>query len=205
MTLIELMIGVAILAFLMMSGAPAFSDWIRNTQIRTTAESILNGLQLARTEAARYNTTARFQLTTSLDKQCKLSSTGRNWVVNLDAAVSPEGNCDAAISDTQAPSIRQRANLLASTSPISVEASDGYAGVGFNGLGQRTDADSPATAQVIIKVTMPGQCISPDGTGGSVRCLSVVIRPGGQAQLCDPGVPNDAGASNKLATACPST
>ena len=52
-SLIELIVGMAILGILMGLGIPAFSDWMRNARVRTTAESALNGLQLARAEAVR--------------------------------------------------------------------------------------------------------------------------------------------------------
>jgi len=52
-TLIELMVGIAILATLLAMGIPAFTGWIQDTQVRTAAESILNGLQTARAEAVR--------------------------------------------------------------------------------------------------------------------------------------------------------
>ena len=59
-SLIELIVGMAILGILMSLGIPAFSDWMRNARVRTTAESALNGLQLARAEAVRRNTTVGF-------------------------------------------------------------------------------------------------------------------------------------------------
>lgn len=54
-TLIELLIAVAVLGVLISIAVPSFSIWIANTKIRTTAEAILNGMQLARAEAVRRN------------------------------------------------------------------------------------------------------------------------------------------------------
>ncbi|MBI2509431.1 MAG: prepilin-type N-terminal cleavage/methylation domain-containing protein, partial [Betaproteobacteria bacterium] len=54
-TLIELMVGIAIVGILIMIALPNFTIWIQNTQIRAGAEGILSGLQLARTEAVRRN------------------------------------------------------------------------------------------------------------------------------------------------------
>lgn len=50
------MIGLVVLGILLMVGLPSYSAWIQNTQIRTAAESILNGMQLTRVEAVRSNT-----------------------------------------------------------------------------------------------------------------------------------------------------
>ena len=96
MTLIELMIGIVLLAILLALGAPTFFRWTQNSQIRNAAEAIQNGLTLARAEAVRRNTTVRFQLVTTTTAACALSPTGTNWVVSLD---SPAGACDAAPSD----------------------------------------------------------------------------------------------------------
>ena len=44
MTMIELMVGIAIVALLLALTAPSFSSWIQSTQIRTAAETLQNGL-----------------------------------------------------------------------------------------------------------------------------------------------------------------
>ena len=54
-TLVELMIGIAIVGLSLVMAAPSFSSWIQSTQIRTAAEAVQNGLQLARGEAVRRN------------------------------------------------------------------------------------------------------------------------------------------------------
>ncbi|MDR2000811.1 MAG: GspH/FimT family pseudopilin [Zoogloeaceae bacterium] len=61
-TLIELVITITVLAIALMIGLPSFQDWIRNAQIRTAAESIKNGLQMARLEAIKSNTPVIFSL-----------------------------------------------------------------------------------------------------------------------------------------------
>lgn len=61
-TLIELMIVIVILAVLATLGIPSFMEMIQNTQVRTAAESILDGLQVARSEAVRRNAHTQFVL-----------------------------------------------------------------------------------------------------------------------------------------------
>ena len=61
-TLIELLIGLVVLSLLLGLGVPAFRTWIQNTQIRTAADALLNGLQVARAEAIRHNRLVQFQL-----------------------------------------------------------------------------------------------------------------------------------------------
>jgi type IV fimbrial biogenesis protein FimT len=62
MSLIEVMISVVVLACLLALGVPSFALWMQNTQIRTGADAILNGLQLARAEAIRRNSQVQFAL-----------------------------------------------------------------------------------------------------------------------------------------------
>ena len=62
-SLVELLIGIAILAILISFGISSYRSWIQNSQIRNSAESVVNGLQLARAEALRRNAYVRFNLT----------------------------------------------------------------------------------------------------------------------------------------------
>jgi type IV fimbrial biogenesis protein FimT len=61
-TLIELMIALVIAAFLMALGLPSFSEFLRNSEIRSTTESIVNGVRMARSEAANRNQAVTFAL-----------------------------------------------------------------------------------------------------------------------------------------------
>jgi type IV fimbrial biogenesis protein FimT len=61
-TLIEMLIGLVVLSTLLALAAPSFALWMQNTQIRTGADAVLSGLQLARTEAIRRNTQVQFVL-----------------------------------------------------------------------------------------------------------------------------------------------
>lgn len=61
-SLIELMIGITIMAILLGVAMPSFQTWLRNTQIRNAAEAITNGLQRARAEAVSRNTNVTFAL-----------------------------------------------------------------------------------------------------------------------------------------------
>ena len=58
--MIELCIGLAVLAMLIAFAVPGMRGWLLNSQLRSTAESIQNGLQLARSEAVRRNVFVTF-------------------------------------------------------------------------------------------------------------------------------------------------
>lgn len=187
MTLIELMVGIAIVAMLLMLAAPSLTTWIQGTHIRTAAEAIQNGLTLARGEAVRRNTTVRFQLTSTLDSSCALSMSGTNWVVSLD---DPSGLCDSAAPDSADPNppapriIQKRAGAEGSRNAL--VASTQFSVV-FNGLGRVTP---PANISIDITNPTGGACIptlpAVPAAGQTMRCLRVVVSPGGEVRMCDP-------------------
>ena len=61
-TLVELLISVAVVGVLTLLALPSFNQWIANTKIRSTTESVLAGFQLARAEAVRLNRGVRMTL-----------------------------------------------------------------------------------------------------------------------------------------------
>ena len=69
-SLIELMLGLVVAAVLLTLGVPSFRAWMQNAQIRTASDALMNGIQLARTEAVRRNKVVYFAL-----------ESGDNWTV----------------------------------------------------------------------------------------------------------------------------
>ena len=61
-TMIELLIGMALLAILVTIGLPNLATWMQNNQLRSATESIQTGLQLARAEAVKRNTLVGFNM-----------------------------------------------------------------------------------------------------------------------------------------------
>ena len=61
-TLVELMVGMAIIAMLALVGLPSFMQWTQNAKTRAAAESVLTGLQIARAEAVSRNAPVFFEL-----------------------------------------------------------------------------------------------------------------------------------------------
>lgn len=190
-SLIELIIGLVIMGILLAMAIPNFMTWIQNTKIRTTAEAMLNGLQLAKAEAVRRNTLIRFQLTDNLSATCALSTSGANWVVSFDdptTQVTPHSQCASTLisdaveaSAAPEPRIIQVRPAAEGSSGVTVAADQSV--VIFNGLGRMTPA-----AAVNINVSNPdwGACATLGGGGGPIRCLRVAVSAGGQIRLCDP-------------------
>ncbi len=189
MSLIELMVGVAIVAILFALGAPSFTAWIQSAQIRTAAEAIQNGIMLARAEAVRRNSFVRFSLTDTLDDGCNVSATGTNWVVSLN---DPTGSCLSAPAgpadpNPPAPAIIQTRSSAEGSPNAQVVA--GQAAIVFNGLGRVTPippAGADANGDIPIDVNndlLGGPCAL---LGGPMRCLRVVVSTSGQVRMCDP-------------------
>jgi type IV fimbrial biogenesis protein FimT len=187
-TLIELVIGLAIVGVLFVAATPLFSGWTQNIQIRTAAESVQNGLQQARTEALRRNTSVRFQLTSSVDNSCSLTTTQPNWVINLGAGSNdPTGQCGTTISpmvSATGPNIIQIYNAAINT-PHVVAAMSAAANslIVFNSLGQVVWP----TSDTNIDLTNPtgGTCAS---VAGPMTCMRIIVSVGGQIRMCNPNV-----------------
>ena len=180
-SLIEFAVAVTILAVLMASGLPSFGNWIQSSKIRTTAESIQNGLQLARAQAVARNALVSFHLTDSATAACALSSSGSNWVVSLD---DPSGACNAAASDEVAPRLIQMRTAAEGSSNVEVDAG-GVSTITFNGMGRVTPLPVAAIT-IALTNTAGGAC----ATSGPMRCLNVTVSTGGQVRMCDPALPS---------------
>lgn len=200
-SLIELMVGITLMGLLISLGIPTFSDWLRNAQIRTAAESIQNGLQFARTEAVRRNTSVRFQLTSSLDSSCSLVTDGAYWLVNMGSDVSPSGKCDDAASDTASPFILQRSPAGSNPEIFDITANQ-YA-VSFNGLGQQTATQNPNISPSTLTIDVKSSSAACLGTtGGTARCLRITVSPAGQIRMCDPSIAGPGITTQTHPTAC---
>ena len=192
-TLIELMIGVVIMGILLMLAAPSYQSYIRNTKIRASAESILNGLQLARGEAVRRNAAVRFQLTDSVVESCALTAADTeaepNWVVSID---DPAGKCNAAPidedkvlthEDNKTPYIIQVRPAGEGQSGTVAKPSADF--VRFSALGRLLGTGGDAATAVTIQIKTPDVADCEE----KARCLCVTVSIGGQTRLCDPKLP----------------
>lgn len=159
-TLIEIVIAIAVLAFLLLLAVPNFSQWIQNTRIRTAAEAIVSGLQVARTEAVRRNTSVQFVVN---------APPSSSWTVSLVSAPTPPIQTRSAAEGSP--------NVAVTITPGSTTA------VTFNGLGRLTPNQNGSVPITAIKVDSTSL---PPGTG---RRLCVNLNSSGVIQLCDPQVP----------------
>jgi type IV fimbrial biogenesis protein FimT len=156
-SLIEIMIALVVLGILLALGAPSFSVFMKNSQIRDGAGAIQNGLQIARAEAIKRNEPVTFNMA------------GPNTTWTVESVSELLQSHDAATGNsTVEVSVPPPAVL-----PIAIT---------FDGLGKTT-----LTERATIQLTNPsaGACDTGPNTG-DMRCLNVVVSVGGQIKMCDP-------------------
>jgi type IV fimbrial biogenesis protein FimT len=171
-TLIEVLVGMAILAIMLSLGMPAFSNYMGNARLRASASSLHAAAQLARTEAIRRNAAVELILTDDAptvanQNTVNLSTTGQNWIVR---AQDP-GTVTYTL--LQGKSAQEGGNA-------SVVVTGNTSRLTFNGLGR-----SAGGAVSFAFTSMTGACADVNGVG-SMRCLDVRVSAAGQARLCDP-------------------
>lgn len=184
-TLIELVIGLAILGVLLGLALPAFSLFLQNTQIKNAAETALSGLNLARAEAVRRNAIVRFQFVSSLSDSCALSATALNWVVSRGDPSSHCAAAPAALDDMDPPTssdpkIIQKKSAQEGTTNITMTTTGGSTVV-FNALGRVVGAG-------ITEINFANATGACEVDGGPMRCMRIMVSTGGQVKMCDPKV-----------------
>jgi type IV fimbrial biogenesis protein FimT len=182
-TLIELLIGLAIVAIVLFVAVPMFTIFLQNQQIKNAAQTVMIGLSAARAEAIRRNQTVRFQFVSDLTAGCALSTSSLAWVVSL---ANPAGNCDAEAGNmdlTTTPAIVEKRSATEGTRNVAVATTGGATTATFSGLGRLSGA---GITQIDFSNTT-GTCEHVSASG-KMRCLRVMITPGGEARMCDPKV-----------------
>jgi type IV fimbrial biogenesis protein FimT len=179
--LIELMIGIAIFATLMMLAIPTFTVFLGNQRIKNAAETTIAGINIARAEAVRRNAPVRFQFVSDLTASCTLSSTAMSWVVSIS---DPTAACNSAPGGSVAPQIIQAKSAAEGTENINLAATGGSTLI-FNGLGRVSGA---GITQLVFSNPNIGTCEHQDSTSGTMRCMQITIGTSGSAKICDPKV-----------------
>ncbi len=178
-TLIEVMIVVAILAILMTLALPGFMSWIKNLQIRNSAESILNGLQLAKAQAVKSNLNVELVLTDADPVIANVATkaktpTGKNWIVRTYRGSEYKAPVPALVlPDTDF--IQGRIGTEGSKNATVVAGQDSFA---FTPLGRLVNPDKE------IKID-----ISTENSYTNRRPMRIIVSPGGQIRMCDPNGP----------------
>ncbi len=201
-TLIELLVALTIIGLLLFAVLPSVGVWIRNTQVRNTASSILSGLQVARNEAIRRNVAVRFSLVSLtdagvMDDTCALSSSGTSWVVSLR---DPTSNCarePVSVSNTDGADPNSYPNAVAdANNPLIVDKAAGGVG-GRNAVAAARLLDGSATADGVVfngfgRVDNAGAIglidVRNETHNADYRRYRIEVEPGGALRMCDPTI-----------------
>jgi len=188
-TLVELVVGMSIIAILAAVGLPAMGTFLQNSKLASAAASYYSGIQLARTEAIRRNVETQFVLTNTATTTANLpnalapSVNGVNWVVRV-------GNGPGSPPPAFLPAAVEAKSGMEGENSVSVPAVQVLgAGVGatvfdgrvrFNGFGTPPALPGGGNEEYVIDISNPtaGPC-------GPIHCRRIRISQGGQVQSCD--------------------
>lgn len=163
-SLIELMIGIVILAILASVAVPSFRTWLLNTQVRNAAQSVANGLQRARSEAVGRNMNVEFVV-----------SADSSWIIRVASGVDIETSSSGEGSK----------NVSLVTSP------NGTTTITYNSFG-RLQAANLDTSAPFNRVDLDSTALSAEesqelrviiGLGGNIRMCDPNA-PSGNPRAC---------------------
>jgi type IV fimbrial biogenesis protein FimT len=166
MTLIELLIGFVLVGVLLALGVPTFTTWLQNIQVRSAAESIVGGLQVARANAVQRNKAVTFNM----------PGPDSSWTVTVDSPSVAAGESATVESRNAAEGTRNA--VIATTNP----------NITFDGLGR---ANLAGTA--LIQITNPtgGTCVTDIrclnvtvAIGGKIKMCDPQILTPGDSRAC---------------------
>jgi type IV fimbrial biogenesis protein FimT len=173
-TLIELMVTIVILAILVVLGFPSYEQWIRNTRVRNAAESIQNGLRLARNEATQRGANVEFYLPTA--------GTADWSVCQLAAASTAATTCATnviqsfpAAGGAQTVQVTNTTALAKAKTYTSALTTSSTGSVIFTALGR----PSAYGTNSILR-------IDTTAAAANSRRLVITISAGGSVRMCDP-------------------
>lgn len=206
-SIVEIIVGLAILGIGMAWAIPSYSVWMQNMQIRNMAESIVAGLQIARSEALARDGRAEFVLTdldpsnsiAQTDLSALASETGINWMVR--AFTTPGSPTTYAyVAGRSGAESSANATVLAGDNSfaggLGAVTFDGFGRLARDGNGTLANADGSAP---ITKICVKSSTLS--GPSGA-RYLEINIGASGQVKMCDPLV-TDAADPRRCVTPAP--
>ena len=160
-TLLELVVALTITGMLLMLGMPSFTTFLRNSEVRSTAESISNGLRAARTEATRLNQPVSFTLAGGGDT---------SWSINTFNPIA---------GTLIQPPIQQYSRLEVGKSAKVASLPAAAVSVTFNGLG-RIISPSPIATPNLQQIDVSSV------VNGEARTLRIYADDVHGIRMCDP-------------------
>ena len=182
-TLVEVLVGIALMALLLGLAAPSFTVWTRNAQVRTISDALQSGLRLAQGEAVRRNRQVVFFRTDA-----------RNCTNDIDAADN-----GAFWSIRTVPLMVGEDSEVIQCGVLSDVAADvviaGPTAVCFSSAGRQVANADPGVDNAACALVVGGS-VYDISVLASDRPLRVTVSLGGQVRMCDPGRVLGAGNSD---------
>lgn len=176
-TLVELLVAITIAGILLSLASKSYSAWVQNQQIRNAAESILNGLQVARSEAVNSNSNVRFVLCSLPASSWEILAASPGAPVPAVSTACGGGSNAGAIAGLTEIRVQEKSANEGAPNVLVVVTPAGTTTVTFNGMGRvvgNADASAPFT---LVALTNPPVATRP---------LSVSQTSGGSSRMCDP-------------------
>lgn len=185
-TLIEVLVGIAILGILLAVGVPNMTQWIVANKARAASEFYLDGLSMARRQAVVHNARSRFVIMAGTNGQYDwqvdlcfpapgvpcTDDTG-NWSTTAAAAAGDPEGAAGFRSVLRAATSLPPSNIL-----VPAVAPAGAASIYFTELGW---VDTSIPDRLSLLRLDPSAALS-----GDVRAAAVAVTLAGMAAKCDP-------------------
>jgi type IV fimbrial biogenesis protein FimT len=165
-TLIEMIVSIAIIAVLVSLAVPSFKIMLANAQIRTAAQGLLDGMQLARVEAIRLNERVIF----TKDVQS-------GWTVRVESVPLVIVQTRAFTEGSEAAEVSVIPN--------------GASKITFDGLGRVKSNTDLSNTLTRLDISVPTTLVA----AADARPLRITTTSGGAIRLCDPNAAAGTGAA----------
>ena len=179
-TLIELIVTMSVIGLLAGLGLPSMTAWIRNSQVRTVADALQNGLRTAQTEAVRRNQPVVISFTNDTNPELNPVAVagGKNWSLQT---------VPSAFAENGTTPVFVRSGALADVaSGVSIGGSMPTA-VCFDSNGRLVANAAPTSSAFAVCAATPATFDI--AQTNSDRPLRVTVAVGGQVRMCDPKRP----------------
>ena len=178
-TLIELSVTITLLVLLIGLGLPSFMTWIRNTQVRSVADSLQTGIRQAQTDALRLNRSVVFFLTSGIPSPTAAvpaAVNGKSWgIVRI-----------AQFDDLTAWDKRYVTGGILTDVASNVAIASATNAICFNANGRISTNATPGVGGAVCNAGVAQFDIAQTNAD---RRLRVLVAIGGQIHMCDPDRP----------------
>lgn len=201
-TLLEIIIALVVVSVMITLSIPAVSGWADHNRLKATADAIIDGLQLAKMEAVRRNTLARFVLTDTPsftaanggqagDWEVCISDTGsylnnkvQGWAGTEVGTPAKIGMSTVALANQNfATPLAAGAGLTGYVPPLNTTCAgttvaNTNANVTFDAMGRVSNTN------IVSNITRID--ILPARAENAKKRLVIIINPQGQIKMCNP-------------------